>query len=361
MLKHINLQNYRNIENFETNLSSEGNVLVAPNGSGKTNFLESIFYSIKGVTFRPLSSNSEVIGPREPYCKVNLTWDVSQIECVVSNINDSITRKFSVNGKQIPLRKISHKYPLILFAPHSVDLVSGEPSLRRDDLNLFLASVDINYALALNKYESILKNRNALLRNLRIYPTRSGELEIWTSQLVEAGEQIAKRRHNFFSEIKTFVSEVAKEIYSDSDELDLIYNPNTCDNLGNFVNTLFEKFRANQEKEIIVGRTLYGPHKDDYSFIKNSQNLRFYGSRGQQRLAAFIIKMAYFTYFFSIRKEKNLILLDDVFSELDIMHRERLGKYLKALKTQYLLTTSDQKDIPGSLSDSFLRIRLAEK
>jgi DNA replication and repair protein RecF len=361
MLKHVNLQNYRNIEDFKTNLSSEGNVLIAPNGSGKTNFLESIFYSTKGVTFRALSSNSEVIGPKENYCKVKLVWDVSEIECVVSNINNDITRRFSVNGKQIPLRKITHKYPLILFAPHSVDLVSGEPSIRRDDLNLFLASVDINYALALNKYESVLKNRNALLRNIRTFPNRVSELEIWTNQLVEAGEQIARRRYNFFSEIRTFVSIVAKEIYSDSNELDLIYNPNTFDDPENFVNVLLEKFRNNQEKEIIVGRTLYGPHKDDYSFIKDTQNLRFFGSRGQQRLAAFIIKMAYYTYFLAIRKEKNLILLDDVFSELDVKHRERLGNYLKALETQYILTTSDQKDIPESLSDSFLRIPLAEK
>ena len=188
MLKSITLKNYRNLKTLKTDFSEQGNLIIAPNGSGKTNFLEAIHYSLFGNSFKPLNTSIELIGPEETFAKASTKWDLDNLEVTISNINNTLTRRFLLNKKKFPISKISSKFPLILFAPTTVDLVAGEPQLRRDDMDHYLSVSIPGYKESLSKYKIILRNRNAVLKGIREGKLKRNLLDYWNDEIVKLSE-----------------------------------------------------------------------------------------------------------------------------------------------------------------------------
>lgn len=349
MLSSLIIKNYRNIPKFDAELTQGGNLIVAPNGSGKTNILESIYYSVIGSSFKPMESNAELIGQELEFAKVSSKWDNDILEVTISN-TDKVNRNFQLNTKKASIAKITSKFPVILFAPHSVDLVIGEPALRRNDLNAFLSILIPDYKKMIMNYAIVLRNRNAVIKQIQEHRSPDTLLDFWTEKLVDVGSQIYQVREDFFSTIKTFFLE-AQEILFNTEHftLGITYAPNVSSIDGDYRNTLMNKYLANRQKEIIVGKTLYGVHKDDFFIELNDQNLKFKGSRGQQRIGISVFKFAELLLYFKNFGVYPLLLLDDIMSELDDKNRQKIANYLLEKKLQFILTSAESKEIPEEL------------
>jgi len=356
VLQSISLTNYRNL-NLDLSIANR-NLIVAPNGTGKSNFLESIYVSSLGKSFRPVDSYADLLGPNGNFAKVSSTYAQHQLELVISN-TDKLQRKFILDGKQRPLSKVIGQFPVLIFAPHAVDLALGEPHTRRDDLDDFISLAQPEYHTKLHSYLQILKHRNALLKSIREGFSQNSELEFWNQELISLANFIVQQRHKFFQEIGEFITAVAIQIYrEDKAEFMITYQPNTTEDIENYAEILNQKLVQNSFKEIAVGKTLYGPHKDDYTLSLSKQNLRYLGSRGQQRLAVFIWKLAQHRYLLSLTEQNALILIDDLMSELDQHHRENVAEYLLQSDFQFILTGAEKHDIPKELIKGITGIEL---
>jgi DNA replication and repair protein RecF len=359
MLNNITIYNYRNISKLTLDLNSKGNILIAPNGSGKTNFLESIFYSIFRTSFKPMLNYSELIGPKANYIKVSTRWDKDDLSLLISN-DGKLIKRFLLNGKSVSIDKIINLFPVVLFAPHSVDLTNGEPSIRRKDLDTFLALVDSQYLELIKKYTRILKNRNAVIKMIKLGKADTEQLKYWTDQIITLSKEIYIIRNNFFQDIKYFVKETYRFLYHDIKDFEILYRPNfLIENIDDALDIIKNKFETNQDKEIVVGKTLYGIHKDDYSFIFDGKELRYQGSRGQQRIGSLILKIAQIEMLRALRKSSDILfLIDDIMSELDNEHREKISNYLVNLDLQFILTGADLNEIPQVLIDVSNKLKL---
>lgn len=351
MLSEMKIKNFRNIKSFNNTLNPKGNVLIAPNGSGKTNFLESIYLSIFGRSFKPVNSLIELIGPHSNTTRISFVCNNNQIETIVSDINNSVTKKSLLNSKSTTIRKIYDKHSAIVFAPHSVDLVSSAPSLRRKDLDDFLSSLNAIYASHALRYSKILRNRNALIKAVRENPSRKSEMDFWTKELVKSANIIVKARTMFFNDIDNFAINAGEEIFNEHLKFQINYKPNIRDS-EDYISRLEDKLKENFTKEIIVGKTLYGPHKDDYEFFYNERNLKYFGSRGEQRIGAFLFKIAQKIYYSSKLNNNPILLIDDIFSELDASHKNNISKFLQSLNSQFILTGSVSSEIPEGILNS---------
>lgn len=362
MLNHIVIKNYRNITSLNTKVLEGGNLIIAPNGSGKTNALESIYYSVLGESFKPMETNSEVIGPTQEFAKVSTKWDSDSLDVTISN-NQKLIRNFQLNTKKTIISKISPRFPIILFAPHTVDLVIGEPQIRRSDLNAFLSILNPEYKKILSKYTTVLKNRNAVIKQIREGKVPEKMLEFWTEKLIEDGTEIYNYRLDFFTQIKSFFLDAQMVLFGlENFTLDIEYIPNISPTEFDFKTTITQKFVNNKSKEIIVGKTLYGIHKDDYTILLNNQNLKFKGSRGQQRIGISVLKFAELLLYFKKFGVYPLLLLDDIMSELDDVNRSKIAGYLLEKKLQFILTSAEQKEVPAILRNNcnIIDLSLAE-
>ena len=348
MINEIKIKDYRSIKILNSQLKKV-NTIIKPNGIGKTNILEAIYFAVFGNTFRNINSSEELIRIGCEFTNVVLSSDINTLTLSITKTSSRINKITKLNSKNVDSFKRIQSFPIILFAPHSVDLISGEPLKRRTDLDNFLSTCFPLYSTSIIKYQKILKNRNLLLKNIQSGKSEKKELHFWTEQLIEISDIIFKERVSFFENIVTFITQTASELYHDFKSLVPVYTPNIITTVGNFKDFLSQKFIDNQNKEIIVGRTLYGIHKDDYEFQLNSQNVRYFSSRGQQRLSSFIIKLAQHKYLKELLGYDVTFLIDDIFSELDFTHKENIASYIIKNIPQSIITSPNVEDIPKSI------------
>jgi DNA replication and repair protein RecF len=346
VVSHITLQNYRNL-NIELALDPSANLIIAPNGSGKSNVLEALYLISTGNTFIPLQSLADLVGPEQDFAKANIQLADTQIAVIVAN-KPRLQRKFEVGAKAKRLKDVVGRLPVILFAPQSVDLLNSDPSSRRQDLDDYLAILNSAYAASRQRYYKVLRNRNAVLKNIREGNSQANELVFWTAEMVKHGSYMQIERIKMFDHIALLVQQCAEQLYQGSTpELEIVY---AYKGEASYESWLQSKFDSNQDKEVAAGQTLYGPHRDDYSLVLNAKNLRYQGSRGQQRLAVFTWKLAQHHYFMQLKEQAPMLLIDDLMSELDETHRQNVANYLLNKHTgQFILTAADKKDVPSVL------------
>ncbi len=204
MIKSLKIKGYRNLS-FDNELQKI-NLVIAANGSGKSNLLEAIYLSTLGRSFRPVQGLHEYLHPESQFAKVEITnIDQDKLELIMAN-ESVIKRKYVWNNKQKPISKLVGNIPVILFAPHSVNLVNDDPAGRRTDLDDFLSIVNSDYGELLGRYRKILKNRNALLKHLRDHNGDRSELKYWTAELLKLATEINRHRVEFFTSVEEFLT-----------------------------------------------------------------------------------------------------------------------------------------------------------
>jgi len=348
IINSLSLKNFRNL-NVDVKLSPNVNIIFGENAAGKTNFLDSIYYLCYGKSFRPYAASTEInwdtdsaFGTIAAYFAQSI--DLCKIVFSGNNIDKKNTKRFLFGESGTTRNKFTQGKKLILFTPHLLNIIAGTPADRRDELDIFLSNIDYKYAGLLKRYKSIVKNRNKLLQKLQSGYGDNTQLDFWNEKLLLDGTEIITKRIDFFKELDPILDESAKKLFNKYGDFSLQYFSKFTS--GNSILEEFKtKLNQNLQKEIYAGRTLYGPHREDWAIYLDNRDLKLYGSRGQQRLAALIIKFAFWIYVSKTDDQPIPILLDDIFSELDKKNSEKLQKFFMNLDTQIFITTANKSEI----------------
>ena len=358
-LTQLSLFNFRNYVRLVLDLPAGVTVLVGDNAQGKTNLLEAVYYL---ATSRSPHAGSDreivnwLVTQSEPLPFARLVGRVARGSGELS-IEITLTQQGEAEGryrKQIRLNGVPHRamdllghLNVVLFLPEDIALVSGSPGGRRHYLDATLCQIDPAYCRALARYNQILTQRNALLRDLRERGGEVAQLAFWDEQLVEHGAHLVGRRRECLEDLGSLVRQVHAELTDGAERLRLDYLPSVDLENGATVPVAFAaQLRSLRAREIAAGVTLVGPHRDDLGFAIDGMNAGIYASRGQQRTTALALKLAEVALMFQATGERPVLLLDDVLSELDAHRRSYLLRVLDDGPQQSIISTTDLHVLP---------------
>ena len=334
-INSLTLLNFRNYEHLHIEFDKKLNLIYGKNGSGKTNLVEAIYVLFLTRSFR-ITNEKNLIA---------FSKDVSRIEGNVEkkgtfNYRVYLTKEgktVKINGEKI--KKISDyitNIALVLFHPDDLKFIKDAPSTRRKTLNISISLIDISYLRALNQYQILLKQRNAYLRQMVIDSTQPSEyLNILTSKLIEFGYEIYQKRLDFITNMQKYIADVYKKI-TNLDNLEILYHSQYAKLSKGQIEELYTK---NFEKDLRFGKTTIGIHMDDLCFLLAGKDLKDYGSEGQQKNAIIAYKFSELEIFKEKTGNYPLLILDDLFSELDIEKIENILELLKPNVQTFITTT----------------------
>lgn len=335
-IQHLKLLNFRNYEKMEIDFSSNYNIIFGNNGSGKTNLIESIYVlaltkSFRGTVDKILLMNSK---------------DVCRIE---GEVRDKYVNKYKLiikdDGKKVKINdtkidKLSDyvsKISVVLFNPDDLRFIKDSPTVRRKAINLEISQINNSYLKNLNMYNKLLKQRNSYLKTTNINANSSSDyLNVLTAKLIDYGEQIYLSRMKYINLLNQRIGDLYNSICGISD-LKLEY----VSDFKNFDREkIVKKYEDNLNRDIILGKTSIGVHHDDVKFKLEGYNIKDYGSEGQQKNAIIAYKLTELEIFYQLRGDYPILILDDLFSELD---RFKINNILNLINDdiQTFITTTE--------------------
>ena len=347
ILKNIEIVNFRNYESLELTFNKKTNIIYGNNAQGKTNILESIYVLGLTKSHRSFIDNN-LIKEGKGKSKIKGIIQKNNINTKMEIHLENKNKKLRIDNTEI--KKISDyisKFNIIIFFPEDLEIIKGSPHLRRQYFNLELSQLYSQYFKVLNDYKKILRIRNEYLKQMqKNIEIDKNYFDILTECLIEKAIFIYKARDKFVLKLNDNCEKIFKRI-SGASGFNIKYSPYF--KLDNFeTEYLKENLRYRFDKilntEIKLGMTLVGPHRDDFLFFIENKNLKEFGSQGQQRLAIISLKLAEIEVFKKHCKTTPLLLLDDVFSELDDSKKNKLLKYIQN-KAQTIITTTDLSNI----------------
>lgn len=343
-LKQLNLTNFRNYSTLELNFDARPTILIGNNAAGKSNLLEAIYLLATTKSLRA-ETEDELIKKGEEFAKVEGLLEDGEEELMVilnrPSKEVSFKKKVVVNGIGRRVTDFIGHLPAVIFYPSDINMVTGSPSLRRWHLDLALAQIDPAYKKALTLYEQFLTARNKVLKRIREEHGRQDELTYWTEGLIEQGETITAKRKDFFEYINSLDKPLGMFIFE--------FKPSEV---------TAEKLAQTNGREVAAAATLIGPHRDDFKILLEDRNLAHFGSRGEQRTGTLAFKLAQLEYMAKILGKRPILLLDDVFSELDASHRAHVVEIVG--KQQTIIATVELEHIPQSFLDSARILRVED-
>ncbi|HKW14444.1 MAG TPA: DNA replication/repair protein RecF [Candidatus Krumholzibacteria bacterium] len=338
----VQTTNFRNLAGDAVELGPALNVLIGENGQGKTNLLEAIYYFRFGRSFRA-QSDAELIRFDEPFCRaeVNATFADGHSElfaCGIERRGNSVNRTIKVAGQVLARRSdLAGRFPVVLFGPNDLRTVSGEPEHRRRFFDMVGTTTDPRYLRAANDYRRALDQRNAALKAR----ASREEMEAWNGRLVEPGAELVVRRRELSLRLEALMAAESRALenpFKFSMQYESTLLPPEGASLDEIQQRFHERLVASAPEEMRRGITLNGPHRDDIQLCLGPNDLRRYGSQGQRRLFAVLLKLAELAHIESELREPCVLLLDDVFSEFDAAIMSRL-QHLFESQRQVFVTT----------------------
>ena len=321
-VKEIHLKNFRNFEKLSLSFTPNINMIVGENGIGKTNLLESIHMLSTGRSFRT-SELKELILKGADHFTIDALFEDEGIE-------QSLTLTF--NGKTRSLKHNATLYksfssllgllPSVIYAPSDISLIIGFPKERRRFLNIELSQSDPLYVYYLTRYAKALAQRNSLLKQ-----KKTSSIEVWEEELIKSGRYIVHKRVNLLTDLTIRTNNEYKDLARQEESLKIQYLPSIEE--SDFTREKFEKMRS---KELVMGYTLIGPHRDDFEINLNGHNAKKYASEGQKRTIISAIKLASLSRF-----DDPIFSIDDFGTHLDEERKSLLKKQLQG-KDQIFLT-----------------------
>ena len=360
LIKSISLDGWRNYFQQRVDLGKSPSLFLGPNGQGKTNLIEAIVYAAKGNSHRT-HLDSVLVNPEFEKAIIKLVAIAGErsigVDLEISASGNNICR---VNGQPTKIRELPSLLPVVLFAPEDIDLVRGEPEIRRRFLDEILKSKNPRLAAVISDYEKILKQRNSLLKSIRGKSLgQTTTLESWTASLVAAGAVIMKARRELVEQLSPLIAKHYSAIAPENHSVEIqiaesISNETSNENIEQ---VLTQMFHVKHSEEIERGATLFGPHRDDLVLQLNNLPARTHSSQGEAWSTALALRLAQL----DVLKEQSrvgdpVVILDDVFSELDPERRDRLAKHLSGIE-QVLVTAADEESIPAGFTGSRFMVK----
>ena len=329
------LTDFRNYPLLEVDLPSGTSVFVGANGEGKTNLLEAIFYLATMASFRV--SNATALIRSDP----KIFQAVARGEVVAGErtmLLEAVLRQtgrshFQVNRQRVRRRDLLGLVPVSVFMPDDLVLVKGGPSERRRYLDEALAQIDSRLDVVRSDVENILRQRNALLRQSgsRLSSEEAMTLDVWDHKLAEAGEQLAGARRSLAIRLEPKAATAYAEIAGQELPVEMAYE-SEWQSEG-----LSETLRQARSEDLRRGMSTVGPHRDDLAVVLDGRSVRTHASQGEQRSLALALRLAVHRELAEASGQSPVLLLDDVFSELD---PGRSQGVLRALESEQTLLTS---------------------
>lgn len=326
IIKSIKLVNFRNHSEYILECNDDTSLILGENGSGKTSVLEAIYILTRGKSFR--ATDQEIIKNNTDFYRIELEYSNGEKNIATY---DGKNKTFLIMDKKSRRLPKKNKYPIVLFQPSDLNLISHSPSRRRDYFDRIFSQFDENYNTSLSKYEKALKQRNELLKNEN---TTKDSIFSWNILLAKYGVDLYTLRHKFIEEINLKLTDTYRSIAENQDEINITYKTEITkpdDNI--YLKTL----ESNFQKDLYLGHTSFGIHRDDYIFNFNHKPADGSASRGESRSIILALKFIEADLIYQKTNLKPIILLDDVFSELDESRRKCLVKNFK--NNQVIITS----------------------
>lgn len=343
-IQNLNLKNFRNYNKLDISFNDKLNIIIGNNAQGKTNILEAIYYL--SIT-KPISINNDksiIMRDKEGTSISTVVVDKDSSNKLTVNVTSN-GKKLLINSNEIKKHSdFIGKLKVILFTPDSLGIIKEGPGNRRRFLNIEISQLYVRYINILNEFNVILKQRNEYLKIIREGNYNKEYMNILNEKFISLSIDIYKYRKKFIDLLNRYIGSIFKDI-SSYEGLSLRYITNIdLSDMNNIEKVLMEKIDAGFNREVIYGSTLIGPHRDDFSFILEDNDLLLYGSQGQLKMAVLALKLAEIEVFKNICGENPVILLDDLFSELDINKRNKVINYLNK-DMQTIITTTDLSNV----------------
>jgi DNA replication and repair protein RecF len=350
----LTLTSFRSYDSLDVSFPGGPQVVVGPNATGKTNLLESLVVLGTSRSHRA-SNDGELIAWGADFARLEAQLEGdNRVEVVMARTGVGGGRKrVLVNGVARRPSALGVALPVVLFAPEDMLLVVGAPGGRRNSLDALVVQTVPASAATMSTYARALTQRNNLLRAIREGSAAPDELHYWDGVVIEDGAQIVDWRRSALERLAIPLTDAHHEIAPGEEPLELRYVTNAEPLPAESTrDALRRRLIDTREKEMWNGATLIGPHRDDVVFVSGERELATFASRGQQRTAILAYKLAQLDLLTQSAGQPPLLLLDDVFSELDPERRAHLVRRIGALPQAFVSTTTTDDLDPALVAAS---------
>lgn len=339
-INKLKLVNFRNYKQIEIEFSKGVNIIIGDNGVGKTNLVEAIDFLTIGKSFKT-SEEKEMINFDSEFSKINLELEKQkklELQCVISKTG----KKVSYNGIELKkLSELSGKLVDVLFVPEDVSFFKENPSNRRRFLDLNISFLNQEYLRSLSLFKKLLKERNTLLKEENV---DFNHLEIIDEQMIEVQYKIITHRKEMIKKLNLLINDKFQNLDQGSNYVSLVYETvySNLNDYSKFKERMLEIYKEDFEVDFKRKTTTRGIHHDNLVMLLNGREIGIYGSQGQNRLGTLSLKLSMYEILKKELKEDPVVILDDVLSELDINHQQKLIEEL--MKIEQVFITCAKED-----------------
>ena len=340
-IKNLSLQNFRNYENETFAFDGGLNILFGKNAQGKTNCAEAVFYLCTGTSLR-IRHDRQLIRIGAPCAKIAADAETRYGKVRIEADIYEDRREIRINGARISRSAdLMGHINSVFFSPGELRLIQDGPDERRRFMNMSISQTSPAYYTALLRYNKILDQRNALLKN-RDVDLILDTLPVWDEQLCRYASIIVKKRTEFLEKLAPYAKELHAFLTDGAEELVISPDKKYGGGEGEIAAEMLKRLGRNYEKDIRLGFTTVGPHRDDIDFFISGKDAKAYASQGQTRTAALAVKLSEVEIFRELSGEYPVLILDDVMSELDLPRRKKLLKRISAVQTILTCTHAER-------------------
>ena len=349
-LANLNVKSFRIYNEQRLAFHPGLNLIVGDNAQGKTSILEAIHILSITKSHRTLK-DQDVIKNHADFAKVEGNLFNEKQKVSMSIVISKNGKKAQYNGMEIAkLSDYLGYLTVVMFAPEDLDLIKGSPSERRRFMDLEVGKLKPVYLSYLNHYRRLLKERNDVLKGLKNERFNETLLDVLTDQLIHYAEKIVLLRKDFIQSMSEEVNALYKELSEENQEISLVYQP-----------SVYKDFKKSYQQKLkldtLLGVTHIGPHRDEVELFINKHNIKSYASQGQVRTVVIALKLAIVKILTKAKNRSPVILLDDVFSELDSKRQTNLLKTLNQ-DSQVFITTNSLNNINLDKFDDYTIINI---
>jgi len=344
ILTSIELSDFRNYSHEYIEFSSGKNFFIGNNAQGKTNLLEAIYLLCLSKSFRTSHEKEAIKFFKHNFIiKAVFQLDTGIGQKVILHCSQDRGKQITVNRKRLTkISEIIGKFPIVLSSPDEYNLTIGPPPGRRKFVDILLSQIYKKYFSYLQDYHRVIQQRNAILLRWKTYKTEiTSIIDPWDQRLIEIGSKIVQYRTQFATTFSEILGQIYSKLVASNEKLTFDYKPNIeFDKIENIDESFSNKLNQKKKKEIQLGTSLTGPHRDDFIFKVNEQELKKYGSRGQHKTVLISLAIAEYKLIKEQTQEVPLILIDDLYSEIDQQRENRIIENLNDIGQVFITATS---------------------